>query len=183
MAKKTKKLGVINLKPLVLKGPKYLVQGISSSIEGIQTTKVIQTYIMENNKLKIMIAKDGRVIFSGIVKWIGNKEDNSQGTVMCISSSDKGGKDLRLIVPSEDTVQDIGLDLEKSLIKINSKESVKCSVCGKGIQIFDEILGCPLCGSKAHSDHLSEWIKMRHSCPICKKNLELDNMGMIVPKQ
>ncbi|MHA1476046.1 MAG: hypothetical protein ACTSQ5_12780, partial [Promethearchaeota archaeon] len=92
------------------------------------------------------------------------------------------GKDLRLIVPSEDTVQDIGLDLEKSLIKINSKESVKCSVCGKGIQIFDEILACPLCGSKAHSDHLSEWIKMRHSCPICKKNLEMGNMGNIVPQ-
>ncbi|UYP46380.1 hypothetical protein NEF87_002665 [Candidatus Lokiarchaeum ossiferum] len=179
MAKKSKQ-GMMNIKPLVFKGSKDLIQAISSTIEGIQATKVIQTYVMENNNLKLAVGKDGKGIFAGTVKWIGNRTDGMRGTVFCVQKSAKDGE-IRLIIPTEDTAQDIGLDAGKSTIKINSKESLKCSVCGKGIKIFDEVLACPLCNSKAHSDHLLEWINMRHSCPICKKGLGLDNNNAPIP--
>ena len=169
MAKKQNQT-MVNIKPLVFKGPKYLVQGLSQAVEDIKFTKVIQTYVMENANLKLAVGKDGKTIYSGTVRWIGNRTDGTRGTVLCVQKGD----DLQLIIPTEDTAQDIGIDRAKSTIKINSKESLKCSVCGKGIGIFDEISTCPLCNSKAHSDHLLEWISMRHSCPICKKGLELD---------
>ncbi len=176
---KTPKQSMINIKPLVFKGSKDLIQGISSSIAGIQATKVIQTYVMENNNLKLAVGKDGKSIYSGTVKWIGNRTDGMRGTVLCVQKSKDG--ELRLIMPTEDTAQDIGLDPMRALIKINSKESLKCSVCGKGIKIFDELMACPLCNSKAHSEHLVEWVNMRHSCPICKKGLTLDTNSNPIP--
>ncbi|MHA1520501.1 MAG: hypothetical protein ACTSRK_09985 [Promethearchaeota archaeon] len=173
MAKK-KTQSMVNIKPLVFKGPKYLVQGLSQAVEGIKFTKVIQTFVMENANLKLAVGKDGKTIYSGTVRWIGNRTDGTRGTVFCVQKGGREGSDLQLIIPTEDTAQDIGFDRSKSTIKINSKESLKCSVCGKAVRIFDEILACPLCNSKAHSEHLLEWISMRHSCPICKKGLELD---------
>jgi endogenous inhibitor of DNA gyrase (YacG/DUF329 family) len=173
MARK-KGQGMVNIKPLVFKGPKYLVQGLNQALEDIKFTKVIQTFVMENANLKLIVGKDGKSIYAGVVRWIGNRTDGTRGTVFCVQKGGKDGGDLQLIIPTEDTSQEIGLDRTKSTIKINAKETLKCSVCGKGIQIFDEVMACPLCNSKAHSDHLLEWISMRHSCPICKKGLELD---------
>ena len=68
---------------------------VSPSHTFTQAGSYTVTLLVENNNLKIMIAKDGRVIFSGVVKWIGNREDNSPGTVMCIASSERGGKDSK----------------------------------------------------------------------------------------
>ncbi len=181
MAKKS--IQMVNIKPLVFKGPKFLIQGITSSVEGIQTTKVIQTYVMENSNLKVVVGKDGKQIFAGTIKWIGNRTDGTQGTVFCVQKAEKGSKAYQLLIPTEDTAQDIGFDVGKLTIKVNSKESVKCSVCGKGIQIFDGISACPLCNSKAHLDHLMEWISMRHSCPICKKGLGLDQDNNPIPTE
>ena len=180
MGKKSKQ-SMINIKPLVLKGSKDLIQGIASSMEGIQATKVIQTYVLENSNLKLTVGKDGKAIFSGVVKWIGNRTDGSKGTVLCVQKGQKDQGELKLVMPTEDTVQKIGLDPVHGLIKIVSKETVKCSVCGKGIRIFDEVLSCPLCNSKAHADHLMEWINMRHSCPICKKALAVDSENNPIP--
>lgn len=174
MARK-KKQSMVNIKPVVFKGPKYLIQGLAQAVEDVKFTKVIQTYVMENSNIKLVVGKDGKSIFSGVVKWIGNRTDGTRGTVFCVQKGSKEGGELQLIIPTEDTAQDIGLEPSKGTIKISSKESLKCSVCGKGVRIFDEVLACPLCNSKAHLDHLLEWISMRHSCPICKKGLELDD--------
>ncbi|MCF2139000.1 MAG: hypothetical protein K9W44_02975 [Candidatus Lokiarchaeota archaeon] len=179
MAKK--KQSMINIKPIVFKGPKYLIQVLAQQVEDVKFTKVIQTFVLENTNIKMMVGKEGKNIFTGVVRWIGNRTDGTRGTVFCVQRGSKDGGELKIIIPTEDTAQDIGLDLSKGIIKVNSKESVKCSVCGKGISIFDEVLACPLCNSKAHSEHLLEWISMRHSCPICKKGLELDEENNPIP--
>ena len=169
----------MNVKGLVFKSPKVLLQGLASSAEGIDATKVIQTYVLENAVLKVNVMKDGKSLYAGEVKWIGNRLDGAPGCVICAAS----GKELRLIEPSDDTVNDVVFDSEKFMLVIDSAEKTRCSVCGKGLRIFDQNMACPLCGSKAHSDHLSEWIKMRHSCPICKKELDLDRENKPIPKE
>ena len=104
MGKKSKQ-SMINIKPLVFKGSKDLIQGIASSMEGIQATKVIQTYVLENSNLKLSVGKDGKAIFSGVVKWIGNRTDGSKGTVFCVQKGQKDQGELRLVMPTEDTAQ------------------------------------------------------------------------------
>ncbi len=172
MARKTKNM--VNIMPLVLKGSQDLVDALVSNVEAIKVTKVIQTFVLENNNLEMVIGKDGKSLYSGTVRWIGNRTDGHRGSVFCVEKKSRSGVEHKIVTPTEDTAQAIGFDPKKNVIKIAAKESVKCSVCGKGIQIFDEVLACPLCNSKAHSEHLVEWVKMRSSCPICKKPLTLD---------
>ena len=179
MGRKSKNM--VNIMPLVFKGSQELVDALVSNVEEIKVTKVIQTFVMENNELEINIGKDGKSLYSGIVRWIGNRTDGTRGTVFCVEKGGRGSSEHKLVMPTEDTAQAIGFDPEKHTIKIAAKESVKCSVCGKGIKIFDEVLACPLCNSKGHSEHLVEWINMRQSCPICKKPLALDSKNYPVP--
>jgi hypothetical protein len=47
----------------------------------------------------------------------------------------------------------------------------KCMVCGLRLVSADEIVHCPHCGNAAHKDHLLEWLHVNCSCPICRKQL------------
>ncbi len=49
----------------------------------------------------------------------------------------------------------------------------------KNIEIFDEVTGCPICEAKAHKDHLTDWVRMKHTCPVCKKSLNVSSTGVI----
>lgn len=179
MAKKSEKVNTVNIKGLVFKGPKSIIQGLTAATEGLEYTKVIQTYVFENNILKLTLFKDGKSFYSGNVKWIGNIENNPEGAAICVDS----GNELKIVLPTDENTQDVVYEADKFLIHLETASKTKCSVCGKGLEIFDELRSCPLCGSKAHGDHLSEWVKMRHSCPICKKELDLDSRENIVPKE
>jgi hypothetical protein len=178
MAKKAAAERSINLKALLFKGPKNVIQGVTSATTGLQFTRVIQTYVFESSLIKLVLLRDGKTFFSGQIKWIGNKEDGTEGTVICAESGDE----LRLIIPNEDNTQDAIFDPERNAIALQTIARTRCSVCGKGLEIFDLSSACPLCGSKAHSDHIIEWIKMRHNCPICKKDLDLDPSERPIPK-
>ena len=134
--------------------------------------------MFESSDLKLSLLKDGKNFFSGMIKWIGNKEDGTEGSVLCVES----GNELKIIAPTEDNTQDAIFEPDKNIISIQTISRTRCSVCGKGLEIFDLISTCPLCGAKAHSDHLVEWIKMRHNCPICKKELNLDANEAPIPK-
>jgi DNA-directed RNA polymerase subunit RPC12/RpoP len=178
MAKKGAEVKTINLKTLLLKSPKNVIQGITAATQGLQITRVIQTYVFESSDLKISLLKDGKSFLTGAIKWIGNREDGSDGTILCVDS----GNDLKIIAPTEDNTQDVLYDPEKKTILLQTASRTRCSVCGKGLEIFDMNCACPLCGAKAHTDHLVEWIKMRHNCPICKKELDLDANERPIPK-
>ena len=45
--------------------------------------------------------------------------------------------------------------------------------------VFDEVTGCPICEAKAHKEHLTDWVKMKHTCPVCKKALNVSSSGVI----
>jgi hypothetical protein len=50
-------------------------------------------------------------------------------------------------------------------------ERVKCSVCNLDIITGEFFVKCPHCGALSHRDHLLEWVKIRGTCPNCKKKL------------
>ena len=170
MAKKKTNQEQLNIKPVLLKGPKFLVQAIKSSIKDVNTTKVISTWVIESENIIIKVMDQGKTLFSGVVKWIGNRNDGGKGAVLCIASN----KDLKIIRPTAGNIKDAVLNVEKKAIGLNTVSTTKCSVCGKGMNIFDEQASCPLCNSSAHKEHLKEWVKMRNSCPVCKKEITLD---------
>ncbi len=170
MAKKKTSEEQLNIKPVLLKGPKFLIQAIKSSIKDVNTTKVISTWVIESENILIKVLNQGKTLFSGVVKWIGNRNDGAKGTVLCIASN----KDLKIIRPTSGTIKDAVLNVEKKAIGLNTVSNTKCSVCGKGLNIFDEQSSCPLCNAPAHKEHLREWVKMRNTCPVCKKEITLD---------
>ncbi len=165
----------VNLTPDIFKDPLEVIQQITSHMD-IKYTRVIQTYVMEDRKLKLSLEKQGSSYFKGSVVWIGNKKDDAQGTVFCVDT----GSELKQVNPSSENTDNIELDLKKEILKISTVSKTNCSVCGKNIEIFDHVLSCPLCNSQAHGNHLAEWVKMKKSCPICKKSLELTPSGEIV---
>ena len=59
MAKKGKQLD-IPIKAALLKSPRAVIQSITSNIQGLKFTKVIQTYVMESSMLKIQLLREGR---------------------------------------------------------------------------------------------------------------------------
>lgn len=44
---------------------------------------------------------------------------------------------------------------------------LRCSICRLSIAFGENTATCPECGSVFHQDHLSEWLKIKASCPIC----------------
>jgi hypothetical protein len=170
MAKKGKQLD-IPIKASLLKSPRAVIQSITSNVQGLKFTKVIQTYVMESNMLKIQLLREGRPFSQGDIVWIGNKQDSTDGVVICYQAD---RRDMKQIIPNNDNTMDALLDVNKYVIKIHTMSRLRCSVCGKPIEIFDSELQCPICEAKAHSDHFKDWIRMKSSCPVCKKALKLN---------
>jgi rubrerythrin len=169
-----KEVTEINLTEEIFKEPVEVVNKITSNME-INYTKVIQTYVMEERKLDLILEEDGDDYFKGKIVWIGNKKDDTSGTIFCVDI--KG--ELKQLNPTEENTEKAILDLKKEKIKILTSAKSKCSVCGKKIEIFDDIAGCPICGAKAHKNHILEWIKMKNTCPACKKPVHVSSTGAI----
>ncbi|NVM29322.1 MAG: zinc ribbon domain-containing protein [Candidatus Helarchaeota archaeon] len=53
-------------------------------------------------------------------------------------------------------------------------ELPKCVVCNLVIDDDDEIETCTECGAVGHRTHFREWVHVKGSCPICKKNISFD---------
>jgi hypothetical protein len=160
----------------VYKEPIEVINKLSSHLDGLKYTKVIQTYVMEDTKLNLVLSKEGSDFFKGKVVWIGNKKDDTEGTVFCV---DTGG-DIKQLNPTAENTESVILDIKKNTIKISTASKSKCVACGKDIEIFDDVAGCPMCQAKAHREHLLEWIKVNHSCPVCKKTLNITSTGAII---
>ena len=158
----------------VFKEPKEVINQLSSHMD-LKYTKVIQTYVMEDRRLNLSLERDGSSYFKGKVVWIGNKKDDTEGSVFCVDTKDE----LKQINPTAENTEKVILDVKKDLIKISTASKTKCSVCGKNIEIFDEVNGCPICEAKAHKDHLTDWVRMKHTCPVCKKSLNVSSTGVI----
>ncbi|MFX1328675.1 MAG: hypothetical protein ACFE91_11155 [Promethearchaeota archaeon] len=158
----------------VFKEPIEVIKQLSSNLD-LKYTKVIQTYVMEDRRLNLTLEREGSSYFKGKVVWIGNKKDDTEGSIFCVDTKDE----LKQINPTAENTEKVTLDVKKDLIKISTASKTKCSVCGKNIEIFDELTGCPICEAKAHKDHLIDWVRMKHTCPICKKSLNVSSSGVI----
>ena len=87
--KKEPTITVMNIRGATLKGPKLLIQQMSEKTPDLRTTRVIQTFIMENQDLKLGIVKDNKMLYSGVVRWIGNRGNNIDGTVFAVENKDE----------------------------------------------------------------------------------------------
>ncbi|MHA1491267.1 MAG: hypothetical protein ACTSRI_16655 [Promethearchaeota archaeon] len=158
----------------VFKEPIEVINKLTSNMD-LNYTKVIQTYVMEDRNLDLTVEKQGSSFFRGNIVWIGNKKDDTEGTIFCVDSR----TELKQINPTAENTEKVILDLKKNLIRVYTESKTKCAVCGKSIEIFDEVSGCPLCGIKAHKGHLIDWVRMKKSCPVCKKSLNVSSTGVI----
>lgn len=165
----------VELTEEVFKEPIEVVNKLSSVIDDLKYTKVIQTFVMEDRNLNLVLSKQGSDYFKGKIVWIGNKKDDSEGTVFCVDT----GSEIKQINPTAENSESIIYDIKREIIKISTASKSKCAVCGKDIEIFDAVAGCPICQTKAHREHLIEWINTKHSCPICKKSLSVSSTGVI----
>jgi len=171
-----KEITKVELTEDVFKEPIEVINKLSTHIEGLKYTKVIQTFVMENRNLNLVLTKQGSDYFKGKIVWIGNKKDDSEGTIFCVDT----GSEIKQISPTAENSDLVILDIKKETIKVSTASKSKCAVCGKEIEIFDDVSGCPICQTKAHREHLVEWIKTKHSCPICKKSLNVSSTGVII---
>ena len=158
----------------VFKEPIEVIRQLTSHIE-FKFTKVIQTYVMEERRIKLSLENQGSSYFKGNIVWIGNKKDDTEGTIFCVDT----GSELKQINPTAENTEKIIFDIKKEIIKVATVSKTKCVVCGKDIEIFDEISSCPICDAKAHKEHFIDWVKVKHSCPICKKSLNVSSSGFI----
>ncbi len=169
-----KEITKVNITEEVFKDPIEVVKQLSTSLN-LKYTKVIQTYVMEERRLNLILENQGSSYLKGKVVWIGNKKDDTEGSVFCVDTKEE----LKQINPTAENTDNITLDIKKELIRISTVSKTKCSVCGKNIEIFDEVSSCPICEGKAHKEHLSDWVRMKHTCPVCKKSLNVSSTGVI----
>ena len=169
-----KEITKVNITEEVFKEPIEVVKQLSTSLN-LKYTKVIQTYVMEERRLNLTLENQGSTYLKGKVVWIGNKKDDTGGSIFCVDTKEE----LKQINPTAENTDNITLDIKKELIKISTVSKTKCSVCGKNIEIFDEVTGCPICEAKAHKEHLTDWVRMKHTCPVCKKALNVSSTGVI----
>lgn len=157
----------------VFKEPLEVIKLLTSNLDGLKFTKVIQTYVMEDRRLNLSLEDPSNL--KGKIVWIGNKKDDKEGTIFCVDTK----AELKQINPSPENTEKVVLDVKKETIRVFTVSKSRCAVCGKNIEIFDEVIGCPLCQAKSHKEHLIDWIRMKHACPICKKSLNVSSTGVI----
>lgn len=163
------------LQEAVFRDPLEVINELTDKFDGLKYTKVIQTYVMENRRLNLTLQKLGSTYFKGKIVWIGNKKDGTEGTLFCVDT----GSELKQINPTAENTGSVILDTKKETIMVSTVSTSKCAVCGRDMEIFDDITGCPICQVKAHREHLIDWIGMKHSCPTCKKSLGVSSTGAI----
>jgi hypothetical protein len=172
MARKKNK---IEIKKEAFSEPLKLINEISPYLN-IEYTKAIQTYIIEKRDLELVLMKEGSSELKGRLVWLGNRKDGKEGTVLCI----KTNSDIQKLNPTPENIEKVLLDLKKERILLHTEAKAKCAVCEKKIEIFDEVLSCPICGAKGHKDHFLEWIQMKGNCPVCKKELTISSAGKVM---
>ncbi|MFX0072033.1 MAG: hypothetical protein ACFFAO_13165 [Candidatus Hermodarchaeota archaeon] len=159
----------------IFKEPIEVINKLSEHLDNFKYTKVIQTFVLEDTKLDLVLSKQGSDYFKGRIVWIGNKKDDSEGSIICVDT----GAEIKQISPSAENTEAVIYDKKRETIRVLTASKSKCAVCGKDIEIFDDVAGCPICQAKAHRQHLVEWITTKHSCPVCKKSLNVSSSGVI----
>ncbi|MHA1683174.1 MAG: hypothetical protein ACTSUE_19700 [Promethearchaeota archaeon] len=175
MGKKSKDVAK-NIRKALLNSARMFIQEVAEAYSGLEYTRAVDTYIMENIKLKplkIELKRDGRSLMSANLLWVSQ---NDEGDVVLYLEN------KRYLYPNTDNVKSaVFVPVKKGTghVEINtSSETAKC-FCGKPIEIFDESDSCPSCGVLAHAVHLKEWVQMKGNCPSCGTNLLVRENGEV----
>ena len=178
MAKKGKIIGK-NIRKALLTSPKMFIQEVAEDYEGLEYTLARTTYVMENMKdtpLKIDVKKGGRSIISGNLIWAG-EDPTGNGLELYLDNK-------KHLYPNPDNVKGAFFHPQKKgngYVEISVHDtSIRCLICGKEIEIFDEPASCPVCGAKSHKVHLDEWVRMKGECSACSARLGVGEDGEIV---
>ncbi|MFX1511188.1 MAG: hypothetical protein ACFFCQ_01220 [Promethearchaeota archaeon] len=60
------------------------------------------------------------------------------------------------------------------LCPICNRTTEECLICRNVLRDTEMIRRCPFCFSGFHKEHLFEWIRVKHLCPVCKNELRQD---------
>ncbi|MFW9880933.1 MAG: hypothetical protein ACFFG0_48345, partial [Candidatus Thorarchaeota archaeon] len=118
-----KEITKVEITEEVFKEPKEVINQLSSIMD-LKYTKVIQTYVMEDRRLNLALEREGSSYFKGKVVWIGNKKDDTEGSIFCVDTRDE----LKQINPTAENTEKVILDIKKDLIKVSTASKTKCSV-------------------------------------------------------
>ncbi|MBN1330557.1 MAG: hypothetical protein JXA54_13870 [Candidatus Heimdallarchaeota archaeon] len=59
-------------------------------------------------------------------------------------------------------------------------EKARCMVSGLQLDFFaDEIVVCPYCSAWAKKDLLSSWLNEKNSCPVCQRELDIEDCPLV----
>ncbi|MFX1601428.1 MAG: hypothetical protein ACFFB6_12590, partial [Promethearchaeota archaeon] len=100
-----KEITKLDISNEVFKEPIEVVKQLSSHLN-LKYTKVIQTYVMEDRRLDLTLEDQGSNYFKGKVVWIGNKKDDTEGTIFCVDTRDE----LKQINPNAENTEKVTLD-------------------------------------------------------------------------
>nr|MDO8109758.1 hypothetical protein [Candidatus Sigynarchaeota archaeon] len=179
MGKKAAGLGKNVRKSLTTNAKKWL-QEISADYSALEYTRAVDTYIMEKikeNPLKIVISREGDVLMSANLLWATDKDDGS--VVLYLENK-------KYLFPSNENVKGAFCFFDKNKsggsVEIDLNPTPPpCAICGKPMEIFDEIASCPTCGAASHVLHLQEWLRMKGACSVCSTKLVLGENNKILP--
>ncbi|HME56026.1 MAG TPA: hypothetical protein VKM55_27735 [Candidatus Lokiarchaeia archaeon] len=178
MAKKAAVLGKNVRKSLITSARKW-IQEISQDYSGLECTRAVDTYIMEKireNPLKITVIREDQALMSANLLWVTEKEEG--GVVLYLDNK-------KFLYPTNENIKGAFFSLDKKkvagIVEIEMHPNpAPCAICGKPMEIFDEITSCPSCGAMSHILHLEEWIRMKGSCSSCQVQLAINENNKIV---
>jgi len=178
MAKKAEILGKNVRKSLITSARKW-IQEISQDYSALEYTRAVDTYIMEKikeNPLKIAMMREDQALMSANLLWATDKEEG--GVVLYLDNK-------KYLYPTNENIKGAYFSLDKKkaggIVEIEMHPNpAPCAICGKPMEIFDEIISCPSCGATSHVLHLEEWIRMKGTCSACNVQLVLNENNKIV---
>ena len=63
--------------------------------------------------------------------------------------------------------------LTNTNISVQTQEELICCICKRKIQTGDDLARCDQCGSVGHYGHFAEWVKVKGTCPVCRRKIHL----------
>ena len=90
-------------------------------------------------------------------------------------NSEQAAKSFRLRAKNIEIASTIGSSATTQTSSPSTEDDLEenCSVCRTKISDVTSLVRCPECGSPAHYPHLAEWLKIRGSCPVCRKKITI----------
>ena len=89
--------------------------------------------------------------------------------------SQQAASSFRLRAKNIEIASSIGSSTSSQTSSLITEDDLEenCSVCRTKISDVKSFVRCPECGSPAHYSHLAEWLKIRGSCPVCRKKITI----------